>query len=65
MKPNPQPTYTCGVCGRTMVVRPDGRGFPPDITKRKLIRECADNGHKAEPRYQAGIIIGGPPGAMY
>ena len=35
---NAEPTYTCGECGRVVVVRRDGRGFPPDIAKRRLVR---------------------------
>lgn len=49
------PTYTCGVCGRVEVVRMDGRGFPPDIAKRKLIKACKEDGHRAEPTYLAGF----------
>ena len=35
-----QPTQTCLLCGRQVVVTPDGRGFPPDIAKRKLRKAC-------------------------
>lgn len=31
------PTQTCKLCGRAEYVIPDGRGFPPDIAKRKLV----------------------------
>jgi len=52
-----QPTQTCQVCGRVLVVQHDGRGFPPDITRRKLEKLCRAAGHKALPQYRAGILI--------
>jgi hypothetical protein len=57
-----EPTYACGECGRVVVVRRDGRGFPPDLAKRRLIRECKADGHKADPQYLAGIAPFGPVG---
>jgi len=53
-----QPTQTCQLCGRAETVVPDGRGFPPDIAKRKLQKWCKANGCPCEPRYQAGITVG-------
>jgi hypothetical protein len=50
-----EPTQTCTTCGRVVVVTPDGRGFPPDIAKRKLAKLCKADGHEATPRYLAGI----------
>ncbi len=55
-----EPTQTCQVCGRVVIVKPDGRGFPPDIARRKLERECKADGHKADPKYRAGIGLRGP-----
>lgn len=52
-----QPTQTCQVCGRVEVVTPDGRGFPPDIARRRLEKACRADGHKAVAKYQAGILI--------
>jgi hypothetical protein len=49
------PTQTCETCGRVEVVRPDGRGFPPDIAKRRLQRACKAAGHASRPQYRAGI----------
>ena len=49
------PVYKCLVCGRTQNVVPDGRGFPPDIAKRKLIKGCTLDGHKSDPLYLAGF----------
>lgn len=49
-----EPTQTCQVCGDVEVVRPDGRGFPPDIAKRRLAKRCREAGHKCEPKYLAG-----------
>ena len=57
-----QPTQTCQVCGRVEVVTPDGRGFPPDIARRRLEKACRAAGHKALPQYRAGILIR-PPGS--
>lgn len=50
-----EPTYTCALCGRQETVRPDGRGFPPDIAKRKLQRWCKANGCGCKPEYRAGL----------
>ena len=50
-----EPTQTCRFCGVSVAVRPDGRGFPPDIAKRKLAKSCEARGHKADPVYRAGI----------
>lgn len=51
------PTQTCKVCGDFEVVRPDGRGFPPDIAKRRLAKRCSAKGHKCIPEYLAGLTI--------
>lgn len=51
------PTQTCQVCGDVEVVRPDGRGFPPDIAKRKLVKRCKAKGHTCQPQYLAGVLI--------
>lgn len=53
-----EPTQTCAVCGDVETVRPDGRGFPPDIAKRRLAKRCAAAGHKSEPKYLAGFRFG-------
>jgi hypothetical protein len=50
-----EPAVTCDRCGAHLVVVPDGRGFPPDIAKRKLRRQCRANGCSGEPQYRAGI----------
>jgi|HubBroStandDraft_5_1064220.scaffolds.fasta_scaffold382931_1 hypothetical protein len=55
----PEPTQTCKLCGRSLAVQPDGRGFPPDITRRKLRRLCNDNGCPCLPEYRAGVQAGG------
>lgn len=51
------PTQTCSVCGDYEIVRPDGRGFPPDIAKRRLQKRCLAAGHKCVPTYGAGILL--------
>jgi hypothetical protein len=56
----PYPTQTCLACLRCIEVVPDGRGFPPDVAKRKLQRICRANGHEAKPQYQAGVTPRGP-----
>lgn len=58
-----EPTQTCELCGRVEVVRPDGRGFPPDIAKRKLRKACNANDCPSAPRYLAGVTFGPRPGA--
>jgi len=59
-----EPTVTCDKCGRQQVVHPDGRGFPPDIAKRKLRKACRANGCDGEPQYRAGLLIGQRPRGM-
>ena len=54
------PTQTCSLCGRVEVVRPDGRGFPPDIAKRRLAKTCKANGCPSKPEYRAGFTFAGP-----
>ena len=53
-----EPTMTCTVCRATEVVHPDGRGYPPDIARRRLIKRCKSAGHVCDPVYQAGFIVG-------
>ena len=52
-----EPTQTCQVCGDYEMVRPDGRGFPPDIAKRRLAKRCKAAGHACDAKYQAGVAI--------
>jgi hypothetical protein len=52
-----QPTQECLLCGNVEVVRPDGRGFPPDIAKRRLQRRCKAQGCLCDPKYTAGIAM--------
>lgn len=52
------PMHTCLVCGDSELVVPDGRGFPPDIAKRKLAKRCKAAGHTCDPRYTCGFAIG-------
>lgn len=52
-----EPTQTCQVCGDFEVVHPDGRGFPPDIAKRRLITRCRAAGHICVPKYRAGMSV--------
>ncbi len=59
-----EPTVTCSLCRRQMVVRPDGRGFPPDIAKRKLRKVCKEAGCSCDPVYQAGFVVGPRPHGM-
>jgi hypothetical protein len=55
-----EPTVTCMLCGRWRIVVPDGRGFPPDIAKRKLAKECQAADCPCVPKYRAGIVGFGP-----
>ena len=50
-----QPMQTCRTCGAVEVVTPNGRGFPPDIAKRKLAKRCKAAGHVSDPAYLAGF----------
>jgi len=50
-----EPVQTCRLCGRSVVVVQGGRGFPPDVAKRKLRKLCAADGCACEPEYTAGI----------
>lgn len=51
------PSQTCQTCGDFEEVRPDGRGFPPDIAKRRLAKRCAAKGHHCVPVYRAGLAL--------
>lgn len=50
-----EPTYTCSLCWRSVTVTPDGRGFPPDIARRKLVKICNANQCPSDPFYMAGV----------
>lgn len=52
-----EPVQYCELCHNFVIVKPDGRGFPPDIAKRKLIKQCKSNGCRSKPRYRAGISL--------
>lgn len=54
---NSDPAQTCRACGRSVKVRPDGRGFPPDIAKRKLAKLCQAAGHVSDPQYTTGFRL--------
>jgi hypothetical protein len=50
------PIVVCKVCGVIQAVVPDGRGFPPDIAKRKLAKKCLEiREHVADIEYRAGV----------
>lgn len=50
-----EPNQKCEQCKRVVVVTPDGRGFPPDIAKRKLAKMCKKAGHVSRPIYTSGV----------
>ncbi len=52
-----EPTQTCLTCGAVEIVHPDGRGFPPDIAKRRLAKRCRAAGHRSRPVYRAGVLV--------
>lgn len=60
------PVYFCtnNDCENVEVVRPDGRGFPPDIAKRKLTKRCKADGHECEPKYRVGYYLAPEPGSV-
>lgn len=50
------PIVYCKVCKHIRAVVSDGRGFPPDIAKRKLAKQCLKvRGHEADIEYRAGM----------
>lgn len=55
-----EPIQKCKLCGRAEVVKRDGRGFPPDIAKRKLQKACKAAGCSCQPEYTAGFGFSGP-----
>lgn len=61
-RPTNVPTVMCTRCGEWIEVVPDGRGFPPNIAKRKLAKMCGARGHKSEPSYRAGVTLTQPGG---
>lgn len=50
-----EPHVWCATCGDVEVVKLDGRGFPPDIAKRKLAKRCRAKGHASTGEYRAGV----------
>jgi len=56
-----QPSVICAECGQGVTVTPDGRGFPPDIARRKLAKLCRAAGHEPDLRYYAGFSYGPAP----
>lgn len=56
-----EPVQTCKLCNRSVIVTPDGRGFPPDIARRKLQRICKASGCSCQPAYTAGLALGPRP----
>ena len=53
------PIVFCNVCKHVMAVVQDGRGFPPDIAKRKLAKQCKDiRNHDGVIEYRAGMDEG-------
>ena len=54
------PQQQCQLCDRVQPVVPDGRGFPPDIARRKLVKACKANGCPCEPKYTAGYSFRDP-----
>lgn len=50
---NTEPTMTCLVCGRVIIVKPQGRGFPPETARRKLVKACTAAGCDCQPQYRA------------
>lgn len=50
-----EPRQTCRLCGRTVIVELDGRGFPPEIAARKLRKACRAEGCPCDPQYRAGV----------
>ena len=54
---NRQPQQQCVLCGRVEIVKPDGRGFPPDIAKRRLVKNCRARGCPCNPKYTAGFAF--------
>lgn len=61
-RPTHVPTVMCLLCGAWLEVVPHGRGFPPDIAKRRLTKDCLRRGHDAEPHYRAGFTGRAPQG---
>ena len=55
-----EPTQTCKLCGRQVIVRPVGNTFPPDAAKRRLRKRCNAAGCPSKPTYTAGIAFRGP-----
>jgi len=58
------PQQTCTTCGDKEEVKTDGRGFPPDIAKRKLVKRCKAKGHESTPQYRPTILFGPRPRGM-
>lgn len=56
-----EPRQTCTLCGSSVTVVRDGRGFPPVIAARKLKKICEGKGCRSDPQYTAGLVLGPRP----
>lgn len=54
---NPYPVQTCNTCQDYEIVKPDGRGFPPDIAKNRLRKRCEAKGCEHNISYRAGFQV--------
>lgn len=52
-----EPIQRCQTCGDYEIVRQDGRGFPPDIAKRRLAKRCKAAGHECDAKYTPGFLF--------
>jgi len=52
-----EPMQVCQLCGFSVLVKPDGRGFPPAIAERKLRKQCKAAGCECDPVYRAGFVL--------
>ena len=52
-----EPTVTCRRCRTVVVVAQMGRGLPPDIATRRLVKACTAKGCPCDPVYRAGLDL--------
>ena len=49
------PKQTCQLCGNSVEVKIEMKGFPPDTARAKLKRLCKSQGCEYKPKYTAGF----------
>lgn len=52
-----EPTITCVLCGNVEVVHLTGRGYPPEMARKRLKARCKADGCPCQAQYLAGVRL--------